>query len=100
LEVDDKSLDEESHSRMSVNRQKGTSPSHFLRNPTFGTISATERLLSMPQIKGGQKDFLKFLVQPSYGWLDPIASLSFPFPSLLYWYTLSLVRMNTKQLYL
>ena len=50
LDVDEKSLDVESHSLVSVNRQKGTSPSHFLRNPTFGVISTTERLLSMPQI--------------------------------------------------
>jgi len=47
---------------MSVNRQKGTSPNHFLRNPTFGVISTTERLLSMPEITSGEKDFLKFLV--------------------------------------
>jgi len=62
LEVDEKSLDVESHSLMSVNRQKGTSPNHFLRNPTFGVISTTERLLSMPEITSGEKDFLKFLV--------------------------------------
>jgi len=43
-------------------RQKRTSPSHFLRNPTFGSIFTTERLLSMPQITGGEKYFLKFLV--------------------------------------
>jgi len=54
----------------------------------------------MLQIKGGEKDFLKFLVQPTCGWLDLLASLSFFFPSLLYCYTQSLVRMNTKQLYL
>jgi len=62
LEVDEKSLDMESHLLMSVNRQKGTSPSHFLRNPTFGVISTTERLLSMPQITGGENVFLKFLM--------------------------------------
>jgi len=62
LEVDEKSLDVESHSLMSVNRQNGTSPSHFLRNATFGVISTTERLLTMPQITGGENDFLKFLV--------------------------------------
>jgi len=56
LEVDEKSLDVKSHSLMSVNRQKGTSPSHFLRNPTFGIISTTERF-PMPQITGGEKDF-------------------------------------------
>ena len=100
LEVDEKSLDVESHSLMSVNRQTGTSPSHFLLNPTFGVISTTEKLLSMPQTKGGEKHFLKFVVQPTCGWLDLLASLSFPFPSLLYWYTLWLVRNNTKQLYL
>jgi len=70
LEVNDKSLDVESHSLMSVNRQKGTSLSHFLRKPTFGVVSTTESLLRMPQIKGGEKDFLKFLVQPTCGWLD------------------------------
>ena len=79
LEVDDKFVVVESHSFMSVKRQKGTSPSHFLRNPTFGVISTTERL-SMPQIEGGEKDFFKFLVQPTCGWLDLLASLSFPFP--------------------
>ena len=45
LEVDGKSLDVESHSLMSVNMQKGTSPSYFLRNPTFSIISTTERPL-------------------------------------------------------
>jgi len=34
----------------------------------------------MPQIEGGEKDFFKFLVQPTCGWLDLLASLSFPFP--------------------
>jgi len=67
-----------------INRQKGTSPSHLLRNPTCGVISTTERLLSMPQIKGGEKDFLKFLVQPTCGCLDLLSGLSFSFPSLLY----------------
>jgi len=62
LEADEKSVDVESHSLMSVNRQKGTSPSHFLRNPTFSVISTTERFLNMSQITGGKKDFLKFLV--------------------------------------
>ena len=100
LEVDDKSLDVESYSLVSVNRQKRTSPRHFLRNPIFGVIFTTERLLSMPQIKGSGKEFSKFLVQPTCGWLDLLASLSFFFPSLLYCYTQSLVRMNTKQLYL
>jgi len=61
LEVNEKSLDVESHALMSVNRQKSTSPSHVLRNPTFGVISTTERLLSMPQITSGEKEFLKFL---------------------------------------
>jgi len=70
LEVDEKSLDVESHLLMSVNRHKGNSQSHFLRNPTFGVISTTERLLSMPQITGGEKDFLKFLVYSQHvgGW--------------------------------
>jgi len=45
LVVDEKFLDMESHSLMSVNWQN-TSPSHFLRNPTFGVISTTERLFS------------------------------------------------------
>jgi len=29
---------------MLANWQKGTSPSHFLRNPTSGVVSTTERL--------------------------------------------------------
>jgi len=62
LEVDEKPLDVESHWLMLVSRQQGTSPSHFLRNPTFGVISTTERLRSMPQITRGEKYFLKFLV--------------------------------------
>jgi len=41
LVVDEKFLDMESHSVMLVNWQN-TSPSHFLRNPTFGVISTTE----------------------------------------------------------
>jgi len=43
LVVDEKLLDMESHSLMLVNWQN-TSPSHFLRNPTFGVISTRERL--------------------------------------------------------
>jgi len=31
---------------MLVNWQKGSSPSHFLHNPTFGVISTTEWHLS------------------------------------------------------
>jgi len=62
LKVNEKLLDVESHSLMSVNRQKGTSPIHFLRNPTFSITSTTERLFRMSQITGGEKDFLKFLV--------------------------------------
>jgi len=57
LEVDEKFLDVESHSLMLVNWQN-TSPSHFIRNPTFGVISATERLFSKPQTIGGGKKFL------------------------------------------
>jgi len=41
-EVDEKFLNVESHSLMLVKWKKGTSPSHFLRNPTFGVISTTE----------------------------------------------------------
>ena len=41
LAVDEKFLDVESCLLMLVNRQN-TSPSHFLRNPTFGSISTTE----------------------------------------------------------
>jgi len=61
LEVDEKLLDVESHSLMLVNWQKGTSPGHFLRNPTFGVISTKERLLSKPQTTGGKKDIWEFL---------------------------------------
>jgi len=48
LKVDEKFLDVESHSLMLVNWQNGTSPSHFLRNPTFSVILTTKRLLSKP----------------------------------------------------
>jgi len=41
LEVNEKSQEVESHSLMLVKRQKSISPSHFLRNPTFGVISTT-----------------------------------------------------------
>jgi len=85
LVIDEKFLDGESHSLMLVKWQN-TSPSHFLRNPTFGVISPTERLFSKPQTTGGKKDFLEFLVWPRWGWLDVIA-ISYPFPSLLSWYT-------------
>jgi len=57
----EKFLDIKSHSVMSVNWQN-TSPSHFLRNPTFGVISTTERLFSKPQTTGGGKNFLECLV--------------------------------------
>jgi len=48
--------------RIRFNWQKGTSPSHFLRNPTFGVISTKERLLGKPQTTGGENDSLEFLV--------------------------------------
>jgi len=59
METDEKFLEVESHSLMLVNRQN-TSPSHFLRNPTFGVISTTERLFSKPQTTGGGNDFWNF----------------------------------------
>jgi len=40
--VDEKFLDVESRSLMLVNWQKGTSPSQFLCNPTFGGIYTTK----------------------------------------------------------
>jgi len=73
--VNEKFLDVELHSLMLVNWQN-TSPSHFLRNPTFVVISTTERLFGKPQITGGGNDFLEFLVQPRWGWLDLLASAS------------------------
>jgi len=42
---------------MLVNWQKGTSPSHFLRNPTFCVIPTAEWLLSKPQTTDGENDF-------------------------------------------
>jgi len=42
---------------MLVSRQKGISLGQFLRNPTFGVISATERLHSKHQTTGDEKDF-------------------------------------------
>jgi len=69
FEVDEKSLDVELHSLKLVNWQKGTSPSHFLRNSTFCVISTSERLLSKPQTTGGENDFLEFLVsQDGVSW--------------------------------
>jgi len=59
--LDKKFLDVESHSLVLVNWQN-TSPSHFLRNPTIGVISTTERLFSKPQTTGGENNFLEFLV--------------------------------------
>jgi len=61
LVVDEKFLDVEAHSLMSVNWQN-TSPSHFQRNPTVGVISTTERLFGKPQTTGGENDYLEFLV--------------------------------------
>jgi len=61
LVVDAKFLDVELHSLMLVNWQN-TSPSHFLRNPTFGGISTTQRLFSKPKTIGGGNDFLEVLV--------------------------------------
>ena len=75
LVVDEKFLDVALHSRMLVNWQN-TSPSQYLRNPTFGVIATTERLFSKPQTTGGGNDFLEFLVQPRWGWLDLLASTS------------------------
>jgi len=60
MEFDEKILEMESHSLMSVNWYN-TSPSHFLRNPTFDVISTTERLFSKPQTTGGGNEFLEFL---------------------------------------
>jgi len=84
LDVDEKFLDMESHSLMFVNWQKGTSLSHFLRNPTFGVTYTTERLFSQPQTTGGENDILEFLASPRWGWLDLLASICYLFPSLLY----------------
>ena len=92
LEVDEKFLDAESHSLMVFNWQKSTSPSHFLRNLIFGVISTTERHHNKPQITGGEKNFFGISVWSRWGYLDIFACLSFPFPSLLYWYALSIVR--------
>jgi len=61
LVIGKKFLDVESHSLVLVNWQN-TSPSHFLRNPTFGVISTKERLFSKPQTTGGGNDFLEYLV--------------------------------------
>jgi len=52
LVFDETFLDVESHSLMLVNWQN-TSPSHFLRNPTFGVVSRTERLFNKPQTTDG-----------------------------------------------
>jgi len=76
---------------MLVNWQN-TSPSHFLDNPTIDIISTTEGLFSQPQTTGAENDFLAFLVELRWGWLDFLAGAGYPFPSLLYWYTVSLVR--------
>jgi len=62
LEVDEKFVDVESHSLTSVDWQKGTSPNHFLRSPTSGVTSTTDRLLSKSQATGGENNFLEFLV--------------------------------------
>jgi len=53
-------------------------------------IYRTERVLSKPQSTGGQNNFYYFLDLPRWGWLDLVPSLSYPFPSLLCWSTLSL----------
>jgi len=45
-----------------VNWQNETSPSHFVRNRTFGVISTTEWLLSKPKTTGGENDFAEFMV--------------------------------------
>jgi len=47
---------------MLVKWQIGTSPSHVLRNSTFGVISTTENLLSKLQTTGGEKDCLELSV--------------------------------------
>jgi len=61
FDVDEKFLTVESHQLMLVNWWKGISPSHFLRNPTFGVISTTKILLSKPQTTDRENDFLEFL---------------------------------------
>ena len=62
LDIDEKLLVVESHSLMLVNLQKGNSPSNFLRNPTYGVISTSDRLLRKPQNYRWRKNFLEFLV--------------------------------------
>jgi len=84
LDVDEKFLDVESHSLMLVNRQKGTSLSHFLRNPTFGVTYTTEKLFSQPQAIGSGIDDLEFLASPRRGWLDLLASIQYVIPFLAY----------------
>jgi len=59
--VDKKFLDVESHSLVLVNWQNA-SLSHFVRNPSIGVISTTERLFSKSQTTSGKNDFLEFLV--------------------------------------
>jgi len=56
MEFDEKFLEVESHSLMLVNWYN-TSPSHFLRNLTFGVIPTTERLFSKPQTSWWRKRF-------------------------------------------
>jgi len=59
LVVDEKFLNVESHSLMLVVRQN-TSPSYFLRNPTFGIISTTERLFANLNLQVVETNFWYF----------------------------------------
>jgi len=52
----------ESHSLVLVNWQNTLHPVTFIRNPTIGVISTTERLFSKPQTTGGGNDYLEFLI--------------------------------------
>jgi len=69
----------ESHSLMLVSWQKGISPSHALRNPSFGVISATEWCFSKPQTAGGRKIIFEVnIYRQELVWLDIIAGLGCP----------------------
>jgi len=72
LDIDEKLLVVESHSLMLVNLQKGNSPSNFLRNPTYGGISTSDRLLRKPQNYRWRKKFFGILSLNKMGMLDSV----------------------------
>jgi len=91
LEVNEKFLGVESHSLVLVYRKKNTSPSHFLRNPAFSTTNPPYLHNRKTSQQGSnckwRKKIFAIISLAKIGMvgLPLLASVSYPFPSLLFY---------------